>query len=971
MHIYTFDLGDVIRGYSPELDGKYFNFNLFFRTWTGDPQRDGKEVSPDSIGEFVNKADVEKFLNLISTENDNSSYPFSTQEYRDMFRHTLWMVPGVKEAKALSKLLHDHPIFGHGNFGIANVAGEGDDYEETHAQDALKKVKETIKNNDYSITLSCGKLTTGVTIKEWTACFMLSGSFTTAAANYLQTIFRVQSPGSINGKAKEHCYVFDFAPDRTLNVVAEAAQVSRKGGSGGTEKDADRRKIIAQFINYCPVIAISGTTMKSYSVDNMMQQIKHIYAERAINSGFEDSSIYNERLMALDKLEIADFEKLKKIIGSTKANKSPGQLPLNEQGFTEEEIETINKLKTKKKKELTEEEKAKLEELKKQKEEKNKAESILRGVSIRMPLLIYGADVPFSEDITIEKFVDLVDDASWQEFMPTGVSKSLFRKFIKYYDPDVFVAAAKEIRLRAKRADGLLPTDRVQQIALIHSKFKNPDKETVLTPWRVVNMHMSDCLGGYCFYDESFAEDKKLEIPRFVDHGDVTKDTLNNPNGQILEINSKTGLYPLYVAYSIYRSKCAEYEAGHEGGLTEKKQQELWAATISENVFVICKTPMAKAITRRTLVGYTDIKVNTHCFDDLINQFKNKPEQFIKKVTKGSFWGKEIKKMIFNAIVGNPPYQIMDGGNKNSSTPVYHHFVMQAKNLKPDYISMIMPSRWFIGGKSLDEFRENMLHDDRLEELIDYADFHDVFPTVDLAGGVCYFLWDACHHGNCIIQNKSSDKANVMERNLSEFDVLVRDNTAIPIVRKVLNAEKSSVFLNDIVSPSKPFGIRGYYEPKKSGIPCYFTQKKGFQFADPSDIVDTLGILPKWKFLAPKSPIAGQTDFTKPVGFYYDGNTRIAAPGECCTETWIVLKSFDTKEECESFKSYILTKVVRFLLLQSVISQDVTRDNFRFVPDLGTYSGKYSDKQLCEAWGITDDEWNYIDSRIHNYDGQS
>ncbi len=120
----------------------------------------------------------------------------------------------------------------------------------------------------------------------------------------------------------------------------------------------------------------------------------------------------------------------------------------------------------------------------------------------------------------------------------------------------------------------------------------------------------------------------------------------------------------------------------------------------------------------------------------------------------------------------------------------------------------------------------------------------------------------------------------------------------------------------------------------------------------------------KWKFLAPKAPIAGQTDFTKPVGFYYEGNTRIAKPGECCTESFIVLGAFDTEAEVLSYKSYILTKTVRFLLLQTVVSQDVTKKNYCFVPDLENYSGIYTDEQLRKMWDITDDEWNYIDSRI-------
>ena len=143
------------------------------------------------------------------------------------------------------------------------------------------------------------------------------------------------------------------------------------------------------------------------------------------------------------------------------------------------------------------------------------------------------------------------------------------------------------------------------------------------------------------------------------------------------------------------------------------------------------------------------------------------------------------------------------------------------------------------------------------------------------------------------------------------------------------------------------------------------------KYASKKDIDNSRGYLEKWKLLAPKSPIAGQTDFTKPVAFYYDGNTRIAKPGECCTESWIVLGAFDTEEEVLAFKSYIFTKCVRFLLLQTVVSQDVTKKNYVFVPELNNYSGEYNDTQLRELWGITQEEWDYIKSRIGEIGGES
>lgn len=147
-----------------------------------------------------------------------------------------------------------------------------------------------------------------------------------------------------------------------------------------------------------------------------------------------------------------------------------------------------------------------------------------------------------------------------------------------------------------------------------------------------------------------------------------------------------------------------------------------------------------------------------------------------------------------------------------------------------------------------------------------------------------------------------------------------------------------------------------------------FIQKIGKKYADPKDVKDSNNLLNKWKLIVPRSPIAGQTDFTKPVGFYYDGNSNIAKPGECCTESFIVAGAFETEEEVLNFKSYLFTKTVRFLLLQAVVSQDVLRNKYCFVPALEKYDIHFTDEILRERWNITDDEWNYIDSRIHNYD---
>ncbi|MDE6177569.1 MAG: Eco57I restriction-modification methylase domain-containing protein, partial [Duncaniella sp.] len=752
LNIYTYDLGRLMDEYADE--DIAFNFREFFRT--------------DDSGEFVHRSHVRNFLDLLTKTDEESMYPFANRRYRDIFRHTLWMVPGVKSAKALAAMLRNHPVFGL--FEIVNVAGDGD--EEEQGEEALKKVADAIgpdPDRTRTITLSCGRLTTGVSVKPWMGVFMLSGSFNTAASAYMQTIFRVQTPATINGRVKEDCYVFDFAPDRTLKVLAETAKISTKAG----KQSSDERRQLGEFLNFCPIISIEGSQMKQLNTEQMLQQLKRVYVERVVQNGFEDGYLYQDNeLSKLTDIELQDFKELKGIIGQTKAMGKSNDVSVNNQGLTNEEYEEKEKLEKKKKRELTEEEKARLEELKKKKKVKEDAISILRGISIRMPLMIYGAKVENEdEELTIDNFTQLVDPQSWEEFMPKGVTMQRFNTFKKYYDPDIFTAAAKRIRAMARAADRLSIEERIERIAAIFATFRNPDKETVLTPWRVVNMHMSDTLGGYTFFNDDFSE--TIEDPRFVDRGDVTAEVFT-PDSHLLEINSKSGLYPLYLAYNIYRSRLRELMISPE---TLEAHQAIWDRTVAENIFVICKTPMAMKITRRTLLGFRSGKTNMWAPEDLINKIKNQPELFIKKV--GDLVGKNVK---INAIVGNPPYQVMDGGNGGSALPVYNYFVEMSKKISPNYLSMIMPARWYAGGRGLDEFRDKMLSDDCLVKIADYSDSRDVFPTVLIKGGVCFFLWDKRHHNLCVVENWSNGAlSSSMERPLKEddIDIFVRHNPSI------------------------------------------------------------------------------------------------------------------------------------------------------------------------------------------------
>ena len=938
INIYTYDLGNLMSEYME--DEKAFNFREFFRT------KDDET--------FVHDTDVDRFLTLLCKEDRDSLYPYSNDTFRRIFRHTLWLVPGVKAARALSAKLKTHPVFGM--FQIVNVAGNGDEDEEN--AEALKMVNKAIgedPDETYTITLSCGRLTTGVSIKPWTAVFMMAGSFSTSAAQYMQTIFRVQTPFTCHGRMKEQCYAFDFAPDRTLRVLAETAKVSAKAGKQ-TEED---RRILGDFLNFCPIISIDGSQMKPYDVNKMMSQLKKAQIEKVVQCGFEDGALYNDELLKLTDVELKDFDDLKKTIGTTKAMAKTGDIDVNNQGFTKEQYEEKEKLEKKKKKDLTPEEKARLDELKAMSNQRKNAISILRGISIRMPLLIYGAELKNEdEEITIENFALLIDDNSWEEFMPKGVDKKKFDKFKKYYDPDIFREAGKRIREMARAADKFTIEERIERISAIFNTFRNPDKETVLTPWRVVNMHMSDCLGGWCFYDENFK--RPLSVPRYVDQGIVTNDVFR-PDAHILEINSKSGLYPLYVAYSVYRSR-VEAAKQKYGEVSHGFSQSLWDATIEENILVVCKTPMAKSITKRTLAGFRATRVNAQYYPNLIENISERPEAVVNTFRDGKhFWKiNQDTSMKLDAIVGNPPYQVMDGGAGVSAIPVYHRFVEIAKKSKPNYISMIMPAKWYNGGRGLEQFRYDMLHDKQLRSLYDYIDPHDCFPTVDVAGGICYFLRDNHYDGLCNFVSCKGGSRIATKRNLDESEVLIRHQEELSIMNKVQKEDQS--YLSSTVFSQKPFGLRTYVKPLEQGdIKLRYNGGIGPYNSDLVTVNKEL--IGKWKIITSclTAEHAGETDKNGQKRIF--STLEILEPGTICTETYMLLNVFDNQQECINMLQFLKTRFVRAMVAMVTATQHLSKANFRFVP-LQDFTRSWTDTDLYEKYGLTEDEVSFIESMI-------
>ena len=994
MHINTFDLERAIKEHGIDLSGKTFSFREFFRTWTGNLSKDGEPIPAGSEkGDFVHKVAVRRFLDLLSQGDESSKFPYVTKDKCNQNRHSLWMVPGVKEAAALSKMLKNHPLFGQeALFGIANVAGEGDHDEEKNYHNALEHVRKTIANHPNSITLSCGRLTTGVTVKEWTSVFMLSGSETTDAKNYMQTIFRVQSAGKIDGVQKKDAYVYDFAPDRTLLVIAATVLGSKGKGRGGAVIDNDdRHKAFSDFLEFCPVVAIDGAEFKPFEVESLISQINRVQIDRALKTGFTDNGIYD--MSKFKSLNADDIDKMNAIFRKLKETKN--STPLTGAGMAKNGTQK-GKNKRSGGEDDTRPPKGKDEDKEQKALEKNILEK-LRTISIRIPLLFFGGDFEI-EAGRLGEIITGIDPVSWSVFMPEKLTKKDFLELVKYYNQETVIGAGKIIRNEALKADQLTPTERVIAITDIFSHFHNPSKETVLTPWRVVNMHLSDTLGGWCFYNEEFEENtdeyyKRLSEPRFVDKGEPTEKTFGNPNSQILEINSKTGLYPLYAVYSIYRAKLGSRQ---ESDMLPEDLLAVWDDAV-EQVYVLCQSSMAADITKRTLVGYRNVPTNIKFDEKLLRNLKNSNDTTCKKIKRGSYWNEEVKKMRFDAVIGNPPYQEEKSKNEsitNGQTPrtnIFQYFQIAADCISDGVTSLIYPAgRWIQQfGKGVVDFGYEQINDKHLERIDYYANADEIFSDVEIADGISIVFKNInkTSSGFEYIYHKNGEVLSV-DMECPGKDLIALNPKDEGVIKKVkcFIENNNLTSINERILPRSLFNIESNFvenNPEKveelseeyvldysKQIKLYVNDKAGksgrskWYVANRDLIQSNSEYIDEWQVVVSSANAGGQKR---------DSRIEIVDNHSAFGRSRVALGSFKSEEEAKNFFKYCRSYLVRFMFL---MTDESLTSLGKKVPDIADYTNENQlldfktdlNKQLYKLVDLTKQEIEYVEDRIKGID---
>lgn len=320
--------------------------------------------------------------------------------------------------------------------------------------------------------------------------------------------------------------------------------------------------------------------------------------------------------------------------------------------------------------------------------------------------------------------------------------------------------------------------------------------------------------------------------------------------------------------------------------------------------------------------------------------------------------------MKFDVIIGNPPYQLSDGGAGASAVPIYQKFVGQAKKLNPRYLTMIIPARWYAGGRGLDGFRKEMMGDKRIKTIVDYPKSRECFQGVDIAGGVCYFLWEKDYSGDCDFISITGDKESREKRSLNEFDVIVRENVGADIVRKI--KKKSSKMMTDDVLKVSPFGLRSYVRGKDRPFRDSVTviTSAGKSYIPRADVIKNQDLIDTFKlcigYLNPdRAGVNNAADGMVNV----TTKQKILSPGEVVTETYIIPYANSDKIKVLNAAGYLRTKFARFLIWLTLSSMHIAQANFQFVP-LQNFSELWTDEKLFKRYGLTKDEIAFIESNI-------
>lgn len=1019
-----------------------FDLNEFFRV------KDKK---------FVHENEVKEFLRNLTT---NKKYPFSTPELRAELKHTFWYVGNrVESVKALEQLLKNDPVFE--NYKIVVAAGDGKSFEEEENdfkgnEKSFERVKKAIAENEKTITLSCGQLTTGVTIKEWTAVLMLTDI--KSPALYMQAAFRAQNAYKemrADGLyIKKSAYLFDFAPTRVLEIYDQFANGLNPKAVKGEITEKQKEENIQELLNFFPVISedVNGEmveldakkvltfpnalaaseivsarfmtnllfndslkgvfnfpkeveeildkmqveknkrTQKSSSpldLDRAKQANENITTEintntaiilgekifrtnteRVVDNLLEENieQIYPEQLIE-QVTQVAEplIAKYKEVYRATQAETNEVTKQIQEkvkliaEEYNSAEIKDSEVLKQKLieaievdfvNNSVTQKEEEKVEKIQKTKEEEIKDR--LRSFTRTIPMFIMAN--ASKDEITIDNFDLEIDDDDFIEL--TSISKEEFHKLRDGFNYEengerkTFQGVFNKYRFNASIAEFRLKKEQLSDYFNaeedIFELIPNQKTNQIFTPKKVVQMM----------------------INQLEEHD---ADLFNRTDSTFIDLYMKSGMYITEIVKKLFSNTREQYDSN----------QDCLKHILENQVYGLSPTPILQGITQSYIFGFdTENKISRKNFI----QHDLTPEAQKGEAKEKLLELFNLKKdMKFDAVVGNPPYQESDGGAQASAKPIYNYFVESAKGINTRLINLIMPTRWYAGGKGLDDFRKQMLDDKTIAEIHDFQNPSIIFPSTNIRGGVCFILWDNDYNNErdlvkvVTYGDSFTDRKELRRKlKLDGEDIFIRNVESLEII-KTIKSHSDFISFESYISSRRPFDLDGnitkndkVFRPSKNGLKnpviCY---GKGKQtgYLEREEIIKNIEWIDKYKVYTPRANNIG-TELNDD-----NLNTFIGKPNTICTESYIVIGvdlSLD-EHSAKNLSQYLTTKFARFLHSLGKASQDATSKTYKFVPlqdftknsDIDwSKSIAEIDQQLYEKYSLSPEEIDFIESSI-------
>lgn len=898
-----------------------------------------KKDNEKKYKKFINENEILDLLQVIdgSKEDDEllGFLDYNKIKNGKMCRHMVMVLPYCASCDAMEELLKNKKdIFKNlGEYEIINISGVEALKNYKKPNDIKNKIKECEIVNLKTITLTVNRMLTGSTVEQWDT--MLYFKDTSSPQEYDQAIFRLQNQyirtlynkeKVIKENLKPQTLLVDFAPDRLFKMQEQKSLIYNVNVDlNGNNKLEER---IAEEIRISPIIMMNQNKIKEVQATNILDAISEYNNQRSV---FDEVSELPVDLSILDNMDIrkaiesqGEFNSKHGLI--IEVNQGEGEELNIEESFFEEENHKIDKG---------------IDNSKKLNENtiNNEIKKLENKIKTYYQRLLFFSFLTKDEVNSLDDILKVVDkEENIRLAKNLYLKKGIIEKICQYMNPFKRGSLDYKIKNISKLANDekLEPLER----AIISiKKFNRMSESEVITPSKICD-EMVNLLP-----EEGLRE--IVERQR-----------------KLLDIASKSGEY----AVALYKRLTSKLGYSHND--------------VKDIIYSIPTSSIAYEFTRRFYeilnlnINNIPVKFNTYDLIKIKDKNGEVDYQKINEILKQNKKFSEInledeikvsdEKVKFGVVIGNPPYQVSDGGARASAKPIYHEYINLSKVLSSSYVSIISPSRWFTGGKGLDLFRSKMIEENKFRTLIDFSDSKECFSGVEVKGGVNYFLWDINYNGECNVKNIYKNNNTSLKRflKLEDIDIFIRYNTLYTIFKKV--HKKENCTFDILVSSRKPFDLDTSTKiddsKSKNSLKIYGKSKIGY--IDEKKIKKNNELINKQKIFITYAYGAGE-------GFPHQIiNKPIIAPlGSVCTETYLSIGPFESEEEVNNAYKYIKTKFFRALVLIAKNSQHATSKTYRFVPmqnfteksDINW--GKSSDeidKQLFEKYKLSDEEKKYI-----------